>query len=99
MKELLSKEEKGKEEPKPNVLLVSENRPSGYQPPRVSDPLRDPFPGIGGSDLDPFGRIGSGSIFARGNRSIVHWVNIMDNAPKRQFIVSLVKLKETRVSV
>ncbi len=65
MKDLLPKEDESKEQPRRDVLLVSETRPPLPQQPTQRgpevNPLRDPFFGIGESDLDPFGRIGSGT--------------------------------------
>lgn len=68
LKDLLPKEDESKEQPRRDVLLVSETRPPLPQQPTQRgpevNPLRDPFFGIGESDLDPFGRIGSGGMLA-----------------------------------
>ena len=64
LKHILPKEEK-KEEKNSSTLLVTETRPPPpqHQPPQHPNPLRDPsFSGVGSSDLDPFGRIGSGGM-------------------------------------
>jgi hypothetical protein len=64
LKHILPKEEKKEE--KKSALLVTETQPRQlppqHQPSQQPNPLRDPFSGVGSSDLDPFGRIGSGGM-------------------------------------
>jgi hypothetical protein len=68
VKPLLPKPEEAKEKAATNVLLVTEprSRPPQVERPPASffPPSLDPFSGVGSSDLNPFGRIGSGGMLA-----------------------------------